>query len=130
MYKSGFATSQKAYEAAVKPLFESLDRLEKLLDGGKKYIVGDQLTEADIRLFTTIIRFDPVYVGHFKTNIGTIRHNYPNLNRWAKNLYHNDPAFKDTTEFVHIKQHYYTSHPHINPSRVVPHGPLPHIEDL
>lgn len=71
VYKSGFATSQKAYEAAVKPLFASLDRLEKLLDGGKKFIVGDQLTEADIRLFTTIIRFDPVYVGHFKTNLGS-----------------------------------------------------------
>lgn len=130
VYKSGFATSQTAYEAAVKPLFASLDRLEKILDGGKRFVVGNQLTEADIRLFTTIVRFDPVYVGHFKTNLGTIRHSYPNLNAWVKNLYWTEPAFKDTTEFTHIKQHYYTSHPHINPTRVVPFGPVPHIERL
>jgi putative glutathione S-transferase len=71
VYRSGFATSQNAYEAAVKPLFESLDRLEKILEGGKKHAVGDQLTEADVRLYTTIIRFDPVYVGHFKCNLGS-----------------------------------------------------------
>ena len=76
MYKAGFATSQQAYEAAVVPLFESLDRLEKILEG-KDYLVGGQLTEADIRLFVTIIRFDPVYVGHFKCNLRTIRYGYP-----------------------------------------------------
>ncbi len=71
VYKSGFSTSQQAYEAAVKPLFESLDRLEKILDGGKKHLVGDHLTEADVRLYTTVIRFDIVYVGHFKCNLGS-----------------------------------------------------------
>ena len=76
MYKSGFATTQQAYEAAVVPLFQSLDRLEKLLQG-KDYLVGGQLTEADVRLFVTIVRFDPVYVGHFKCNLRTIRDGYP-----------------------------------------------------
>ncbi|KAL8292698.1 hypothetical protein RQP46_001310 [Phenoliferia psychrophenolica] len=130
VYKSGFATTQKAYEANVVPLFESLDRLEKILDGGKDYVVGEQMTEADVRLFTTIIRFDPVYVSHFKCNIGTIRKNYPNLNLWMKKLYSKYPAFKDTTNFEHIKAHYFTSHPQINPTRVVPVGPLPPIEAL
>ncbi|GAA5963296.1 hypothetical protein JCM8115_000966 [Rhodotorula mucilaginosa] len=130
VYKSGFATKQDAYESNVVPLFQSLDRLEKMLDGGKKFIAGDQLTEADVRLFTTIIRFDPVYVGHFKCNLGTIRHDYPNLNRWCKNLYWNYDAFKSTTNFDHIKQHYYMSHGQINPTRIVPKGPLPPIEPL
>ena len=76
MYKSGFATSQQAYEAAVVPLFASLDRLEQML-AGKDYLVGGCLTEADVRLFVTIVRFDPVYVGHFKCNLRTIRNGYP-----------------------------------------------------
>ena len=76
MYKSGFATSQGAYEAAVVPLFASLDRLEKMLTG-KDFLVGGRLTEADVRLFVTIVRFDPVYVGHFKCNLRTIRDGYP-----------------------------------------------------
>jgi putative glutathione S-transferase len=140
VYKCGFATSQEAYEANVFPLFESLDRLEKLLDG-KKYLVGEQLTEADVRLFPTIVRFDPVYVGHFKCNLRTIRDGYPNLHRWMRNLYWNEPAFKETTNFEHIKVHYYWSQtnvrrlargvaqagysllPQVNPSRVVAVGP-------
>lgn len=73
VYKAGFATTPEAYEANVKPLFASLDRVEKLLGGGKEFLVGDRLTEADIRLFTTIVRFDPVYHGHFKCNLGSIR---------------------------------------------------------
>ena len=76
VYKSGFATSQEAYETAVVPLFQSLDRLEKMLTG-KDYLIGNQLTEADVRLFVTIVRFDPVYVGHFKCNLRTIRDGYP-----------------------------------------------------
>ncbi|KAF8741405.1 Glutathione S-transferase, partial [Rhizoctonia solani] len=100
VYKCGFATTQEAYESAVGPLFQSLDRLEKMIEG-KDYYIGDRLTEADIRLYTTIVRFDPVYHGHFKCNLGSIRHNYPNINRWMKNLYWNVPAFKDTTNFEH-----------------------------
>lgn len=108
MYKSGFATSQQAYESNVVPLFESLDRLEKILDG-EDYVIGDQLTEADVRLYTTIVRFDNVYVGHFKCNLGTIRANYPNLHKWLRQLYWNNEAFKSTTNFEHIKHHYYRS---------------------
>ncbi|GAA5851572.1 hypothetical protein JCM5353_008965 [Sporobolomyces roseus] len=130
VYKSGFATTQKAYENNVIPLFESLDRLEKMLEGGKEFIAGDKLTEADVRLYTTLIRFDCTYVSHFKCNLGTIRHNYPNLNRWMKNLYWNYPAFKETTNFEHIKMHYFTSHPQINPTRIIPAGPTPPIESL
>ena len=85
MYKSGFATSQSAYEANVYPLFEALDRVEKILDG-KDYLVGNTLTEADIRLFPTIVRFDPVYVGHFKCNIRTIRDGYPAIHLYAHYL--------------------------------------------
>jgi len=129
VYKSGFAVTQKAYEAAVHPLFDSLDRIEKILEG-KEYLIGGSLTEADIRLYTTIIRFDPVYHGHFKCNFRTIRGGYPNINRWLKNLYWNNDAFKSTTDFDHIKTHYYWSHPSINPTRVVPVGPIPNIESL
>ncbi|KAI0078572.1 glutathione S-transferase [Panus rudis PR-1116 ss-1] len=129
VYKSGFASTQKAYEAAVNPLFESLDRLEKILQG-KDYLVGDTLTEADVRLFVTIIRFDPVYVGHFKCNIRTIRDGYPAIHSWLRKLYWNIPAFKDTCNFDHIKVHYYWSHPMINPYRVVPVGPIPNILPL
>ncbi|GAA6021455.1 hypothetical protein JCM10207_004741 [Rhodosporidiobolus poonsookiae] len=130
VYKSGFATTQEAYESNVVPLFESLDRLEKMLEGGKEFIAGPQLTEADVRLYTTIVRFDPVYASHFHCDLGTIRHNYPNLNRWLKNLYWNYPAFKETTNFEHIKKHYFMSHKHLNPTHIVPLGPIPSIEKL
>ncbi|KAF8320447.1 glutathione S-transferase [Clavulina sp. PMI_390] len=130
VYKAGFATKTEAYEANVKPLFESLDRLEKILSDGREFLIGGTLTEADVRLFTTAVRFDPVYVGHFKCNLGTIRHDYPSINRWMKNLYWNYPAFKDTTKFDHIKTHYYWSHPQINSTRIVPAGPKLNIEPL
>jgi len=131
VYKSGFANKQKPYEEACTQVFKSLDRLEKILDG-KRYLIGDRLTEADIRLFTTIIRFDPVYVGHFKCNIRTIRDGYPNIHKWLRQLYWDkeEMAFRDTTKFEHIKVHYYTSHPPINPSRNVPLGPQPNIMSL
>ncbi|KAH9932939.1 glutathione S-transferase [Fomitopsis serialis] len=129
VYKSGFASSQAAYEKAVLPLFASLDRLEKMLQG-KDYLIGDQLTEADIRLFVTIVRFDPVYVGHFKCNIRTIRGGYPAIHLWLRKLYWNFPAFKETCNFEHIKTHYYWSHPMINPHRVIPVGPIPDILPL
>ncbi|KAI0316226.1 glutathione S-transferase [Amylostereum chailletii] len=129
VYKSGFATSFDAYRAAVVPLFDALDRIEGML-AGKTYLVGDRLTEADIRLYVTIIRFDPVYVSHFKCNLRTIRHGYPNIHTWLRRLYWQNDAFQSTTDFEHIKTHYFWSHPTINPHRIVPIGPVPHIEPL
>jgi len=129
VYKAGFAGTQESYEKAVYPLFESLDRLEKLLTG-KNYLVGDTLTEADIRLFVTIIRFDPVYVGHFKCNLRTIRNGYPAIHTWLRKLYWNDDAFLSSTDFRHIKVHYYWSQTKVNPTRVVAVGPTPDIEPL
>lgn len=136
VYRSGFATSQGAYETAVKALFDSLDRIEKMFESQKKndtdeyFLIGNQLTESDIRLYTTIVRFDPVYHGHFKCNYRTIRDGYPLMHRWLQNLYWKHPEFKDTTDFDHIKTHYYWSHPHINPTRVIPLGPIPNIRPL
>ncbi|KAK1226729.1 S-glutathionyl-(chloro)hydroquinone reductase [Marasmius sp. AFHP31] len=125
VYRAGFAITPEAYEAAVKQLFNSLDRLEKVLEG-KDYIIGDQLTEAD----DLQVRFDPVYVGHFKCNIRDIRNGYPAINKWMKRLYWNITAFKESTDLEHIKTGYYWSHPNINPTRIVPVGPVPLIEGL
>ena len=131
VYKSGFATSQEAYEKAVTTLFKSLDRTEEnLAKSSGPFYFGDKITEADVRLFTTIIRFDPVYVQHFKCNIQDIRSGYPNLHKWVRNLYWNHPAFKDTTEFEHIKNHYTKSHPQINKFAITPVGPIPNILGL
>ncbi|WFD44777.1 glutathionyl-hydroquinone reductase [Malassezia psittaci] len=130
VYKTGFATTMEAYLENVEPLFESLDRLEKHLQD-KKYLVGDQLTEADIRLYTTTVRFDTVYFGHFKCNLHMIRGGrFPNLHRWLRELYWNNEAFRSTTDFDSIKKHYYASHVKINPTGIVPLGPEPHIEPL
>ncbi|KAH8113792.1 glutathione S-transferase [Phellopilus nigrolimitatus] len=129
VYKSGFATTQDAYEAAVTRVFAALDRIESLL-AGRDFLVGDTLTEADVRLFVTIVRFDPVYVGHFKCNLRTIRAGYPNIHLWLRKLYWTNPAFSSTTNFDHIKTHYYWSHPMINPHRIIPTGPVPNIEPL
>ncbi|WMS42912.1 glutathione S-transferase family protein [Acuticoccus sp. MNP-M23] len=120
VYKSGFATKQDAYEKNVKALFASLDWLETRLEG-HDYLVGDQLTEADVRLYTTLVRFDAVYHGHFKCNVRRIA-DYPNLQRYLSALYRQD-GFGDTTDFTHIKNHYYQSHPSVNPTRIVPVGP-------
>lgn len=128
VYKAGFAQSQKAYEDAVIPLFESLDRLEKILTG-KDYLVGDQLTEADVRLFVTIVRFDVGYHTAFKCNIRSIRADYPALHRWLRRLYWTIPAFKDTCNFQHIKVGYFGL-TMINPFKIVPVGPLPDILPL
>ncbi|WRT63620.1 uncharacterized protein IL334_000543 [Kwoniella shivajii] len=130
VYKSGFATTQEAYEKAVKPLSEGLTRIEKILSDGREFLIGGQLTEADIRLYTTIIRYDPVYYVHFKCNFGLIRRDFPYLHKWLQRLYWNNPSFKDTTDFEHIKEHYYYSHKHINPFRIVPYGPNVDIEPL
>ncbi|KZT69201.1 glutathione S-transferase [Daedalea quercina L-15889] len=128
VYKSGFAASQSAYEKAVYPLFESLDRLEKILDG-KDYLIGNQLTEADIRLFVTIIRFDVAYHGQFKCNIRTIRYGYPAIHLWLRKLYWNIPAFQDTSKFEHIKAIYYSVKAN-NPRQIIPVGPIPNILPL
>lgn len=120
VYKAGFATSQDAYEEAVQPLFGSLDWLEGLL-GDKRYLTGPELTEADIRLFTTLIRFDPVYVGHFKCNLKMLK-DYPNLWAYTRDIY-NHHGIKETVHMDHIKTHYYASHKTINPTGVVPSGP-------
>ena len=120
VYKSGFATTQAAYEEAVVPLFETLDWLEQRLSG-QRYLLGDVLTEADWRLFTTLIRFDPVYVGHFKCNIRRLE-DYPNLWAYTRELYQYE-AVSETINMQHIKHHYYVSHTTINPSGVVPLGP-------
>lgn len=133
VYKSGFATTQEAYEKAVITLFKSLDRAEKHLKETEKegpYYFGKEITEADVRLYTTIVRFDVVYVQHFKTNIKTIRADYPYLHQWLRNLYWKIPAFGETTEFTHIKRHYTKSHTQINPFSVTPLGPEPPILGL
>lgn len=121
VYQCGSATTQAAYQEAVTPLFDTLDWLEDRLRS-KRYLTGDQITEADWRLFTTLIRFDAVYVGHFKCNIRRIA-NYPNLSEYLRDLYQ-QPGIAKTVNMEHIKRHYYESHETINPSRVVPQGPV------
>ena len=121
VYRCGFATTQEAYEQAITPLFDTLDWLEDRLRA-KRYLTGDQITEADWRLFTTLIRFDVVYVGHFKCNIRRIA-DYPNLSEYLRDLYQ-QPGIAQTVNLEHIKKHYYESHETINPSRVVPKGPV------
>ncbi|KAJ5337972.1 Glutathione S-transferase/chloride channel C-terminal [Penicillium brevicompactum] len=131
VYKSGFATTQEAYEKAVTTLFSSLDKVEahlaKQQAASKSYFFGDEITEADIRLFTTIIRFDPVYVQHFKCNLRDIRSGFPAIHRWVRKLYWDVPAFHDTTQFEHIKFHYTKSHKQINPYGITPLGPVPDV---
>ncbi len=128
VYKSGFATTQQAYEEAIGPLFATLDWLDERLSN-HRFLVGDQITEADWRLFTTLVRFDPVYVGHFKCNLRRIA-DFTNLSGYVRDLYQ-QPGIAATVNMEHIKNHYYASHETINPSGVVPVGPhtdftLPH----
>lgn len=120
VYKTGFATTQEAYDEAVTDLFDSLDWVEQLLSQNP-YLAGDRLTEADWRLFTTLVRFDPVYVGHFKCNIRRIA-DYPNISRLVAEL-SATPGVRETINMEHIKMHYYWSHTSINPHRIVPMGP-------
>ena len=120
VYKAGFAKSQEAYDKSVEELFHGLNFLENHLNT-RSYLVGERLTEADIRLFVTLIRFDPVYFGHFKCNLKEIK-DYPNLSAYTKRLYQ-IPEFNSTINFDHIKDHYYKSHPDVNPTRIVPKGP-------
>lgn len=121
VYKAGFATSQEVYEAEVEKLFSALDKLEALLEQ-QAFLVDNQFTEADIRLFTTLIRFDAVYHGHFKCNLKQLA-DYPNLLGYTKRIYQMEGIAK-TVDFDHIKQHYYGSHKTINPTGIVPSDPI------
>ncbi|KAF2645587.1 glutathione S-transferase Gst3 [Massarina eburnea CBS 473.64] len=132
VYKSGFATTEEAYTKAVTTLFSSLDRVEaSLASSSTPFLLSSpQPSEADVRLFTTIIRFDPVYVQHFKCNIRDIRSGYPHLHKWMRELYWGWSAFGETTEFEHIKKHYTKSHTQINQFAITPVGPVPDILPL
>ena len=121
VYKAGFATEQGVYEKHVKALFEAFERVEKRL-ATQRYLAGEWLTEADIRLFTTLIRFDAVYYGHFKCNFKRIE-DFPNLANYVREIYQ-WPGIAETVDMDHIKRHYYYSHDNINPTRIVPAGPL------
>ncbi len=120
VYKCGFATEQRAYEEAFKALFDALEWVEERLDG-RDYLVGDQLTEADWRLFTTLVRFDAVYFGHFKANKYRIS-DYPRMRDYLSRLFHY-PGVSETVVMDHIKRHYYGSHKTINPTQIIPVGP-------
>lgn len=121
VYRAGFATTQSAYDEAVTELFAALDYWEKILRN-QRYLCGDQITEADWCMFTTLFRFDTVYYVHFKCNLRRIV-DYPNLWNYLKELYQL-PGVKETCNVDHIKRHYYKSHPQVNPTRIVPKGPL------
>ena len=120
VYKCGFAASQEAYDEAFVGLFDTLDKLDERL-GKQRYLVGNTLTEADWRFFTTLVRFDPVYVGHFKCNKKRIA-DYPNLWGYLRDLYQT-PGVAETVNMDHIKRHYYVTHLKINPTGIVPQGP-------
>ncbi|EDY86797.1 glutathione S-transferase, C-terminal domain protein [gamma proteobacterium HTCC5015] len=125
VYKTGFATSQAAYEKHFDALFAALDEIEQRL-GQQRYLVGAHITEADWRLFTTLVRFDAVYVGHFKCNLRRIA-DYPNLSNYLRDLYQ-QPGIAETTDIPFIQRHYYFSHKHINANQVVPKGPELHLD--
>ncbi len=124
VYKTGFALNQEAYDKNYKNLFAALDRIDNRLNG-RLFLIGDRLTEADIRLFTTLVRFDSVYFVHFKCNRTMIR-DFKNLGNYVRRLY-DIAAFRTTTNFDHIKAHYYMSHKQLNPTQIVPRGPEPLI---
>jgi glutathionyl-hydroquinone reductase len=121
VYRSGFATTPESYHQAVTAVFATLDQLEQRL-AGQRYLIGDALTEADVRLWVTLARFDPVYYSHFKCNLRRLT-DYPALWAYARDLYAR-PAFRDSTKFDQIKRHYFMTHPQLNPTRIVPDGPL------
>ena len=121
VYRAGFATKQAAYERAVRTLFETLDMLEARL-AQQRFLLGPHFVETDWRLFCTLVRFDAVYHGHFKCNLRRIV-DYPNLQGYLRDLYQT-PGIADTVNFDHIKRHYYVTHTEINPTRIVPVGPI------
>ncbi len=126
VYRAGFASSQAAYEEAVVPLFETLDRLDDRL-ADRRYLFGDRQTLSDWRLFTTLVRFDAVYVGHFKCNVRRIA-DYPNLSGYLRDLFQT-PGVADTVDFDQIKRHYYVTHGAINPTAIVPVGPALDLDE-
>lgn len=129
VYRAGFAPTQAAYDAAVPAVFAALNRLEKLIArNGGPFVLGAALTEVDVRAYVTVVRFDVVYVQHFKCNLGTIRGEYPQVNNWLKNLYWNVEGFRETTDFRHVKENYTKSHGDINPRGITPMGPWPEVE--
>ncbi|CAD6583138.1 MAG: hypothetical protein CYPHOPRED_002244 [Cyphobasidiales sp. Tagirdzhanova-0007] len=131
VYKAGFAPDQETYDGAVEKVFETLDMLEqRIVSTTGPFLLGEDLTELDVRVFTTLIRFDPVYASHFKCNLTLIRHGYPALYLWLRRLYWQVPAIRDSVNERHIKLNYYKSHKDINPTAIVPKGPRPFIEDL
>jgi putative glutathione S-transferase len=121
VYRAGFATRQRPYEVSVGKLFDALDRLEERL-AEARYLFGNRIVEADWRLFCTLVRFDAVYYGHFKCNLRRII-DYPNLQGYLLDLYQ-QPGLSETVSLEQIKRHYYMTHTDINPSRIVPRGPL------
>jgi len=120
VYRAGFATTQEAYEEAAWDIFNTLDKLEQLLEN-RRYLTGNTITEADWRLFPTLVRFDSVYVGHFKCNLKRVQ-DYPNLWGYTRDLYQ-QPGISDTVDLAYNKTHYYGSHDSVNPTRIVPIGP-------
>ena len=125
VYRAGFARTQEAYDEAVTELFTRLDALDAHL-AGSRYLIGAAITLADVALYTTLLRFDPVYYSHFKCNLRRIS-DYQNLAPYLRDLFQ-QPAFKALSDFDHIKDHYYRSHPTLNPTRIVPKGPVMDLE--
>ncbi|KAG5370243.1 Glutathione S-transferase omega-like 2 [Yarrowia sp. C11] len=125
VYKAGFAKDQTSYNEAIQELFSALNKVEKDLKESQ-YLVGDSLTAADVFLYTSIVRFDPVYVQRFKCNVGMVRYNFAWLHLWLRHLYWQVSAFRDTTDFSHIKQLYYDK----SDDSIIPAGPVPDIEEL
>lgn len=130
VYKAGFAKTQEQYDQNVPVVFAALNKLEQIIAShGGPFILGKDLTELDVRAYATVVRFDAVYVQHFKCNLGTIRHDYPQINNWLKYLYWSVAGFRETTDFKHIKENYTKSHGDINPLAITPLGPWPEIEE-
>ena len=129
VYRAGFAPDQEAYSKACTTVFATLDKLQAILiDHDRPYILKNNISELDLKAYATLIRFNTIYAQHFKLNVGMIRHNYPYLHRYLKNMYFNVEGVKDTTNFKHIKENYVKSLPDINPKGIVPDGPIPNLE--
>lgn len=130
VYKAGFATTQPVYDTHVPPVFAALNKLEALAHShGGPFILGAHLTQLDILAYPTLVRFDTIYVQHFKTNLGMVRHDYPVLHNWLQGLYWRVPGFRESTDFVHIKENYTKSHADVNPHGITPLGPYPDVKE-